>query len=71
MSVSECAAGTWGFRCANKCHCRNNIPCDFATGFCSNAQCADGWAGVSCFEGLLIEKYLNYQLGKCFLNEFK
>ncbi|VDO79481.1 unnamed protein product [Onchocerca flexuosa] len=40
----------WGFRCENKCHCRNNIPCDFATGFCSNAQCAEGWMGVNCFE---------------------
>uniref|UniRef100_A0A1I8EUB1 Calcium binding EGF domain-containing protein n=1 Tax=Wuchereria bancrofti TaxID=6293 RepID=A0A1I8EUB1_WUCBA len=46
----ECDAGTWGFRCENKCHCRNDIPCDFATGFCSNAQCADGWTGISCFE---------------------
>ncbi|VDN04457.1 unnamed protein product [Thelazia callipaeda] len=46
----ECDAGMWGFRCENKCHCRNDIPCDFATGFCSNAQCAEGWMGVNCFE---------------------
>ncbi|EJD76634.1 hypothetical protein LOAG_16456 [Loa loa] len=50
LCQKECGAGTWGFRCENKCHCRNDIPCDFATGFCSNAQCADGWTGISCFE---------------------
>uniref|UniRef100_A0A915PK39 EGF-like domain-containing protein n=1 Tax=Setaria digitata TaxID=48799 RepID=A0A915PK39_9BILA len=50
LCQKECDAGAWGFRCENKCHCRNDIPCDFATGFCSNAQCADGWMGVSCFE---------------------
>ncbi|CAG9531514.1 unnamed protein product [Cercopithifilaria johnstoni] len=50
LCQKECGAGTWGFRCENKCHCRNDIPCDFATGFCSNAQCADGWTGVSCLE---------------------
>ncbi|MCP9257598.1 Nidogen-like protein [Dirofilaria immitis] len=50
LCQKECNAGTWGFRCENKCHCRNDIPCDFATGFCSNAQCADGWMGVNCFE---------------------
>lgn len=53
MTIIECEAGTWGFRCENKCHCRNDIPCDFATGFCSNAQCADGWMGINCFEGEL------------------
>ncbi|VDM42260.1 unnamed protein product [Toxocara canis] len=46
----ECSAGSWGFGCENSCHCRNDIPCDFATGFCSNAQCADGWTGINCFE---------------------
>lgn len=50
LCQKECNAGTWGFRCENKCHCRNDIPCDFATGFCSNAQCASGWMGINCFE---------------------
>ncbi|VDD94411.1 unnamed protein product [Enterobius vermicularis] len=47
-----CDAGTWGFDCENKCHCKNDIPCDFGTGFCSNGQCAKGWSGTNCFQDI-------------------
>ncbi|VDK50437.1 unnamed protein product [Anisakis simplex] len=50
LCQKECAAGKWGFSCHNDCHCANNIPCDFSTGFCSNARCAEGWSGINCFE---------------------
>uniref|UniRef100_A0A0N5ASL2 Nidogen n=1 Tax=Syphacia muris TaxID=451379 RepID=A0A0N5ASL2_9BILA len=49
-----CNAGTWGFDCENKCHCKNDIPCDFGTGFCSNGQCSEGWSGTNCFEGVMV-----------------
>ena len=53
LAFVGCDAGTWGFDCENKCHCKNDIPCDFGTGFCSNGQCAKGWSGTNCFQGWL------------------
>ncbi|VDN55122.1 unnamed protein product [Dracunculus medinensis] len=52
LCQKECGAGFWGFECKNKCHCKDDIPCDFATGYCSNAQCATGWIGTNCFQDI-------------------
>uniref|UniRef100_A0AC35F1W9 Uncharacterized protein n=1 Tax=Panagrolaimus sp. PS1159 TaxID=55785 RepID=A0AC35F1W9_9BILA len=52
LCQQDCPAGTWGFECINKCHCADNVPCDFGTGYCANSRCAPGFRGVNCYEDI-------------------
>uniref|UniRef100_A0A7E4VRT2 Nidogen n=1 Tax=Panagrellus redivivus TaxID=6233 RepID=A0A7E4VRT2_PANRE len=52
LCQQDCAPGTWGFECANKCRCADNIPCDFGTGYCANGKCAPGFKGSNCYDDI-------------------
>ncbi|KAI6201251.1 EGF-like domain-containing protein [Aphelenchoides besseyi] len=66
LCQKDCTPGTWGFDCANTCHCANNMPCDFVSGFCSNGQCSRGYTGHSCMEDL--NECLSPTLNRCHPN---
>uniref|UniRef100_A0A914XNL7 Uncharacterized protein n=1 Tax=Plectus sambesii TaxID=2011161 RepID=A0A914XNL7_9BILA len=48
LCTEDCKPGRWGDNCDKVCNCANGIPCDFATGFCSNQKCAFGFEGLNC-----------------------
>ena len=50
LLILDCASGTWGVNCINKCgQCRNGTVCDAVNGECQFG-CNPGWKGNPCNE---------------------
>ncbi|XP_052067767.1 multiple epidermal growth factor-like domains protein 6 [Mytilus californianus] len=47
----ECEDWKFGKDCAKECNCRT-VPCNKFNGLCSNGECAKGWHGETCDNGI-------------------
>ena len=54
LLLLECAGGTFGLNCHNRCHCNYGIECNPQDGSCPN-ECAQDWLGDNCQTGRWLE----------------
>ncbi|XP_038066629.1 receptor-type tyrosine-protein phosphatase delta-like [Patiria miniata] len=43
-----CEHNTYGADCAQKCHCKDGVPCNGTTGECRDRNCTQGFLGINC-----------------------
>ncbi|GMT20126.1 hypothetical protein PFISCL1PPCAC_11423, partial [Pristionchus fissidentatus] len=48
LCLQDCPIGRWGVGCTGRCFCSGGLPCDFPSGVCASASCAQGWSGARC-----------------------